>query len=81
MVLRSSSEDKSDRNKSVNSSASDFGLSGGGQCNPGGTLFEKPGSRECETMVRQQGPQDLTSLRFGIPGLWFLVDWTRNWRE
>ena len=48
-VLRSPFGDRNDRNKSANSS--DFGLSDGRQSNPGGTLFEKPGSRERETLV------------------------------
>lgn len=53
IVVRSSLDDKNDRNNFIN--LSDLGSGGRRQCNPGGTLFEKekPGSHKHQTTAGQ----------------------------
>ena len=48
IFVRSSFDNKNDRNISANSG--DFGSSGGSKCKPEGTSFENSGPRKCQTM-------------------------------
>ena len=60
ILVRSSFDDKHDRNSSANSS--DLESSDGSKCNPGDTLLEKSGLYRYQTMTSSENGRDPTSL-------------------
>ena len=59
IFMRSSLDDKHDRNNSANSS--DLESSDGRECNTGDALLENTGSHRCQMVASSQNGWDLTS--------------------